>query len=43
VNGSDKEDSDGELAVLAISYLVIIVGITIICGIIGLWQDKAAR
>jgi hypothetical protein len=43
VNGSSKEDEGGKLAILAVSYLVIIVGITIICCIIGLWQDKASR
>jgi len=38
------EESDGSVAVvIIISYLVLIIGITIICSLIGFWSNLALR
>ncbi len=39
INGNQKESDTGKLAVIIISYTILLIGITFICGIVGLWHD----
>jgi hypothetical protein len=43
MNGDKHEETEERHAVIACSYLVLIVGITVICATIGLWHDRAQR